>query len=363
MSEQPPHSPRHALDAEPGVQPEHDASFVPSSRGRGGAERAGRKKRGTLRTLFYVVLAMLLVVLLAVGAFLLYLKYILDEDINRQDLLPKSSVTRDDAAGDAQNILLLGSDSRNTDLRSGSRSDVIQLVHISNDRKKVSVVHFPRDLYVDIPGHGKNKINAAYAYGGPTLLVQTLEKLTNVHIDHVAQIGFSGFEKLTDHVGGVDIYVPQAVDEKGYGTWAKGMNHMNGEQARHYVQERHQLKLGDIDRGKNQQAWILAIFQKAKSTGVLSNPMTITNITKDISNNLAVDKDFSTSAMTSLAYSMRGIKQQNITFYTAPYTGFGNEAGAGSVDYVDAPALKTLSEGLRKDDMSGVPNGRVGAAG
>ena len=187
-------------------------------------------------------------------------------------------------------------------------------------------------------------------------------KATNVHIDHVAQIGFKGFEKLTDDMGGVDIYVPQAFDEKGYGSWSKGMNHMNGTQARHYVQERHQLKNGDIDRGKNQQAWILAMFKRAKTQGVLTNPVTITKLVGDISDNLAVDDGFTSGYMTSLAYSLRDLDTQNITFYTAPYTGFGNEGAAGSVDYVDEAGLEKLSDGLRKDDMSGVPNGRVGAA-
>ena len=337
-----------------------DAASSDHTERRAGAQAAGRKKRGKLRTLLYILLAMLLVVVLAVGGFLLYLKYILDKDISREDLLPSSTVKRDDAAGDSQNILLLGSDSRDTNLRDGSRSDVIQLVHISNDRKKVEVVHFPRDMYVDIPGHGKNKINAAYAYGGPTLLVQTIEKATNVRIDHVAQIGFSGFEKLTDHMGGVDMYVQQPVDLGKAGKWDQGMNHFTGPQARRYVQERKQLAQGDIDRGKNQQAWILAMFQKAKTRGVLTNPVTITNITKDISNNLAVDKDFTTGYLTSLAYSLRGLKQQNMTFYTAPYTGFGTAKGQ-SVDWVDEPAMKKLGEGLRTDDMSGVPGGRVGA--
>ena len=163
-------------------------------------------------------------------------------------------------------------------------------------------------------------------------------------------------------MGGVDIYVPQAFDEKGYGSWSKGMNHMNGTQARHYVQERHQLKNGDIDRGKNQQAWILAMFKKAKTQGVLTNPVTITKLVGDISDNLAVDDGFTSGYMTSLAYSLRDLDTQNITFYTAPYTGFGNEGAAGSVDYVDEAGLEKLSDGLRKDDMSGVPNGRVGAA-
>lgn len=312
---------------------------------------------------FYVLLTMLLLVALAFGGFLLYLRYIVDNNVQRDALLPASSVTRDPAAGNAQNILLLGSDSRNTKLRDGSRSDVIQLVHVSDDRKRVDVVHFPRDLYVEIPGHGKNKINAAYVYGGPQLLIQTIEKLTNTHIDHVAQIGFTGFEKLTDHMGGVDIYVPQAFDEKGYGKYDKGWNHMNGAQARRYVQERHQLKLGDIDRGKNQQAWIEAIFQKAKTRGVLSNPSTLISITKDISGNLAVDNGLTTNYMTGMAWSLRNMPQKNMIFHTAPYTGFGTEKVVGAVDYLDEAKMKELGEALRKDDFSKIKDGRSGSLG
>ena len=320
-----------------------------------------KKKRSPLRKLLYALLALLLIVALAFGGFLLYLRYTFDNGVKHESLLPDKSVTRDPKAGNAQNILLLGSDSRDTSLRDGSRADVIQLVHISNDRKRVDVVHFPRDYYVDIPGHGKNKINAAYAYGGPSLLIQTIEKATNVHIDHVAQIGFTGFEKLTDHMGGVDMYVPQAINEKGYGTYAKGWNHMNGSQARHYVQERHQLKLGDIDRGKNQQAWILAIFKKMQARDVLSNPGTLINITKDIAGNLAVDNGFTTNYMTSTAFSLRNLREQDMTFYTAPYTGFGTEKVVGAVDYVDQAKLDQLSKALRTDDMASVEKmGRKG---
>ena len=326
----------------------------------GGRKSKEKKKRSKLRIFLYVLLAIILIIALAVAGFAWYLKHVFDSEAHHEDLLPKSNVTRDSKAGDAQNILLLGSDSRNTSLRDGSRSDVIQLVHISSDRKHVSVVHFPRDLYVEIPGHGKNKINAAYAYGGPQLLVQTLEKLTNTHIDHVAQIGFPGFEKLTDTVGGVDLYVPQPVNEKGYGTWNKGWNHMNGSQARHYVQERHQLKLGDIDRGKNQQAWILAIFKKAKEQNYLTDPFKIISIAKDISGNLAVDKGMTTNYITNMAFSLRGLSEQNISFHTAPYTGFGNAGAAGSVDWVDEAKMKQLGEALRTDTMESLPGGRVG---
>lgn len=319
-----------------------------------GSSRSVKKRRSKLRMVLYVLLTMVLILLLAVGGFLLYLRYIIDNDIKHENLLPNSSVTRDPAAGGAQNILLLGSDSRDTSLRDGSRSDVIQLVHISNDRKRIDVVHFPRDLYVEIPGHGKNKINAAYAYGGPQLLVQTLEKLTNVHIDHVAQIGFDGFKKATDHMGGVDIYVNQAYDEGSFGKFDKGWNHMNGTQALGFVRERHQLKLGDIDRGKNQQAWLLAMFNKAKQRNVLGNPATIIDLTKDISGNLAVDKGLTTNYMTGIAFSLRNVRESNMSFYTAPYTGFGTEKVVGAVDYVDDAKMKRLSHALRTDKMETV---------
>jgi LCP family protein required for cell wall assembly len=100
----------------------------------------------------------------------------------------------------ARNILLLGSDSRG--ILAGGRSDVIVVVHISSDRKNVYLVHFPRDMYVEVPGHDKNKINAAYAYGGPQLLVRMPGKLVDVPIDHVAVIGFDGFKAMTDAAGG-----------------------------------------------------------------------------------------------------------------------------------------------------------------
>lgn len=107
---------------------------------------------------------------------------------------------REPSVKGAQNILLIGSDSRG--ILAGGRSDVIVVVHISSDRKNVYLVHFPRDMYVEVPGHDKDKINAAYAYGGPQLLVRMLGKLVDVPIDQLAVIGFDGFKAMTDAAGG-----------------------------------------------------------------------------------------------------------------------------------------------------------------
>jgi LCP family protein required for cell wall assembly len=112
--------------------------------------------------------------------------------------------------------LLIGSDSR-TSVANG-RSDVIVLVHISRDSKMVHLIHFPRDMYVDVPGHGKDKINAAYVYSGPRLLVR---KLVDVPIDHVAVIGFDGLKAMTDAVGGVDVYTGEVTSPaQAQCTWA-----------------------------------------------------------------------------------------------------------------------------------------------
>ena len=151
------------------------------------------------------VIAAFLVLVLAVIAALWWYLNGLGDDIRRAPLLPSYS----GPPSEGHNYLLLGSDSRADDLRAGARADVIQLVHLSEDYKQAAVIHFPRDLYVPIPGHGKNKINAAYAFGGAPLLVRTIQDYYKINIEHVAQVGFGGFVKVTDIVGGVDVYTKE----------------------------------------------------------------------------------------------------------------------------------------------------------
>ena len=123
--------------------------------------------------------------------------------------------------GTGRNFLLLGSDKRSEEDAaaqgvSGERSDVMMLVHVSDDDESVYVTSFPRDLYVDIPGHGKDRINAALAFGGPGLAVSTVEDYTGVPIDHVALIDFDGIEGLVDTLGGVDVQVPLSFEADGH---------------------------------------------------------------------------------------------------------------------------------------------------
>jgi LCP family protein required for cell wall assembly len=322
-----------------------------------GSTAPSRKRR--VRTPLLVLGGVLIVVLLAIGGFAIYLNSLLAGNVRHSPLLPPAGqqvVPRDPVAKDAQNILLIGSDSRTDALGAGNRSDVIQLVHVSSDRQRVDVVHFPRDLYVSIPGHGKSKINASYSWGGAPLLVLTLEKLLRVHIDHVAAISFDGFKQLTDLVGGVDVRVDQPSDEWGY-RFSVGVDHLNGKQALAFVRERHQLRLGDIDRGKRQQAWIRAIMVKLRSTDVLANPVKLVGVVKDLTSNLVVDNRMSTGYMRSLALSLRHLSMSDVVFHTAPYDGFGYVDGVGSVDWVDHPRMRELGHALRTDRMQTVAGG------
>ncbi|MDF8265559.1 LCP family protein [Luteipulveratus flavus] len=320
-----------------------------------GPER-GRRPRSRARVIAYTLLTMLLVVVLAAVGFGLYLDHLVSANVRHDPLLPpaESRAARAQGAGDAQNILLLGSDSRTEQLQDASRADVIQLVHISDDRSSVQVIHFPRDLYVPIPGHGRNKINAAYAFGGAPLLVQTMEGMLHVRIDHVAQIGFDGFRDLTNTVGGVDVNVDQPTTSDGH-TFTRGINHLDGDAALAFVRERKQLSEGDIDRGRRQQAWLKGLLDKTLRAGTLANPVRLAHVVDDTTSNLVVDDGFSTGEMRSLALSLRNLRGGGVTFATAPFSGFRSVPGVGSVDVVDDAGMARLGTALREDRVADLP--------
>jgi LCP family protein required for cell wall assembly len=309
------------------------------------------------RRVVATTLALLLLLLVgAVAAYLLFLNHTLTANVKHQSLLPTPGVSgaaappaRKAAAKNAQNILIIGSDSRTTVAQ--GRSDVIVLMHVAADRKTVTLVHFPRDLYVSVPGHGKDKINAAFAYGGAPLLVETLQNLTGVPIDHVAVLGFEGFQRMTDAVGGVDVYVEEPGSTTEY-TYHKGYQHMGGAEALAFVRERHALSEGDISRGRRQQAFIKALLLKSLSRSVLTNPITLAHFVDAGTKNLTVDNGFSVSDMRSEAFSMRNLRSSDIAFVTAPFTGFGTAPNGGSIDIVDVPGMQALGDALQNDQMS-----------
>jgi LCP family protein required for cell wall assembly len=216
----------------------------------------------------------------------------LDEtDTNSQGLavapLPTPLPTAIPEAEDPVNILLLGTDARPGE--DVSRTDAIILVHLNPRENRVSMLSFPRDLWVDIPGYGHNKINAAYAIGeqrigrgyGPALIKETVGNLVGVPVHHFVLVNFDGFEKVIDTIGGITIDVPKAIEDPLYPvseyagdnrtmhvSFAAGPQFMDGREALIYARTRH----ADSDFGRNQrqQQVLMAIFDQVREQGLLS---------------------------------------------------------------------------------------------
>jgi LCP family protein required for cell wall assembly len=257
------------------------------------------------------------------------------------------------AGGNPITFLLVGSDTR-SDLAAGqlpdARSDAIMIARFSADQAHAQVISIPRDSWVDIPGYGKSKINAAYAYGGPTLLIQTVEQLTGVRIDHYAAIDFDGLINVTDELGGVDVDVAETTSWGDY-TFTAGSNHLNGDAARWYVGQRYDLPGGDFDRVKRQQNYLRAMFGKLFSQGVFTSPGKLDSVLLTVSSAVAVDDGLSNSDLLSMAYSLRGLTPDTIDFFTAPVLGTGAE-GAASVVYLDTTTGARMWQYLNTDSLS-----------
>lgn len=200
-----------------------------------------------------------------------------------------------------QNWLLVGSDSRKglsraqrkklaTGRAAGQRTDTMMLLHIPDGDGRPTLVSLPRDSLVTIPGHGRNKLNAAYAFGGPKLLVRTVETVTDIRIDNYMEVGFAGFVNIVDAVGGVEICVKQDIkDPKAGIDLKKGCQEMDGGTALGYVRTRATGALPDLDRTQRQRQFFGAVVKKAASPGVLLNPFTALPLASAATDSVSVD--------------------------------------------------------------------------
>jgi LCP family protein required for cell wall assembly len=253
--------------------------------------------------------------------------------------------------GQDQNLLLVGNDDRDTatdaELRElgthrdgGSyNTDTMMLLHLPADGSKATAISFPRDSYVSIPGHGKNKLNAAYPIGvqaakgdkaaGARLLVQTIENLTGLSIDHFVQVDLLGFYRISNAIGGVDVCLNAAQKEVKSGIDLKaGHQTIKGAQALAFVRQRYGLKNGDLDRIKRQQYFLSAVFRKMSSAGTLLNPIKLQNLLKAVSSSLQMDD---TLEPLKLAQQMQNLQAGNFTFTTIPTQGYRDEQIGGQI--------------------------------
>ncbi|WP_456597021.1 LCP family protein [Blastococcus sp. SYSU DS0552] len=252
----------------------------------------------------------------------------------------------------ALTFLVVGSDTR-ADVPEGERpdgrSDVMMLVRFAADRQQAQVISLPRDSWVAIPGYGMSKLNAAYAYGGPTLLVQTVENMTGVRIDHYAAMDFQGFVQMTDSLGGVDVQVAETTSNGPY-TYQAGLNRLDGEEALFYVRQRYGLPGGDFDRVKRQQQYLRSVFGALSRQNVFTDMGALDGFMVALTDAMAVDEGLSNTDLLGMAYELRSLRPDAVTFLTAPVAGTGRE-GAQSVVYLEPTRAEQMWGYLRTDSL------------
>lgn len=267
---------------------------------------------------------------------------------------------------DAQNILLLGSDTRagQGNRKYGrdpgtERSDTTILLHLAADRRSATAVSIPRDLMVDIPGCRKPdgsrtqaqfaQFNWAFEMGGTACTIRTVEKLTDIRVDHHMVVDFAGFKDMVDAVDGVQVCLRAPIDDSdAHVKLAPGVRTLNGEQALGFVRARKSLGNGsDTDRMDRQQEFLGALVNKVQSNDVLLNPTKLYPVLDAATSSLTTDPGLaSLRGLYELVRGMRNIPTERVQFLTVPRQSYTYDANR---DELVEPAAKELFTRLRSD--------------
>jgi LCP family protein required for cell wall assembly len=301
-------------------------------------------------------------------------------DVPHGDPVPGLAAGQRDLDGAAQNILLIGTDSRNgataAELRDLSttgdggsvNTDTTMILHLPADGSRATIISFPRDSWVDIPDNGKGKLNSAYGDGytaaktnggeiaaqsaGIRLLIRTLTGLTGLHIDHYLQVDLLGFYRISTVIGGIRVCLLNAqnpkIDSDAYGSGYSGINlpagwsTIAGKQALAFVRQRHGLPNGDLDRIRRQQYFLSAALKKISSGGTLLNPFRLRKLLTAVSSSLLTDPALN---LISLAGRFADLSAGNVGFATLPNAGpqmIYPDGVATSIVAVDAAAIPSF---------------------
>lgn len=314
---------------------------------------APRRRRPLRRVL--TALGVVLAVLLGYAALLLVLAF---AGMERVDAFPAGDRP---AASPGRTWLIVGSDSREnlsddqkTELSTGSSdgklTDTIMMLTTAPNGV-ATLISIPRDSLVDIPGNGQNKINAAYAFGGPPLLVQTVEQATGVRIQGYVEVGFDGFFEIVEAVDGVEVCLEQPMQDVRAGIdLPAGCQKLGGADALGYVRARYSDPSGDFGRVERQRDFIAALAAKVVTPQVLLNPLRAVPLATATGDALVVDEQ---SGPVDLArFGLAGMRAtgEGGQMLTVPFGGYAT-TGAGSVvlwDEAEAEALfSAIREGTR----------------
>ncbi|BBA97709.1 putative transcriptional regulator [Actinacidiphila reveromycinica] len=375
-------SPRRAAAAHGGVPPQQARRPQPGPQpgaGSGGGHGSpsiggpgGRGPRGprwsTRRKLGYAALG-LVVVLLVVSVSTYFWA---DSKVRRQvDLSAINKEAGAPAKGKGTNYLIVGSDSRegltkaeekelHTGSDSGQRTDSMMILHTGDNG--TTMLSLPRDSYVTIPSfYGKetkrqypastHKLNKAYADGGPELLTRTVEQATGIHIDHYAEIGFSGFVNLVDALGGVRLCLDAPLKDEASGAdLQKGCQKVNGKESLAYVRERHQEADQDLGRMKHQQQFLATLAHQAASPSTILNPFKLYPVIGSGLDTLVVDKGMSLLDLTHMFFAMKSVSGGDGNQLTVPIANANYETSDGDSVLWDKTKSAKLFGELQQDE-------------
>ncbi len=351
--------------------------------GRGGGDRGGyggppappARPRPSAGRRFKRILVTLVVVMLvwSVGTYLWA-----DSKLNRE--VDLGIVQDRPAEGDGTTYLIVGSDSREglTDEEmkelhtggptDGGRTDTMMLLHVGPEGN--TMVSLPRDSWVTIPAFtgsesgeeypspGGSKLNASYSMDGPTLLVRTVEYNTGLKIDHYAEIGFGGFAKIVDAVGGVEMDIPRDIQDENSGAdFEAGRQTLNGKEALAFVRNRYEAG-SDLERTKNQQKFLSALAAQTATPSTILNPFKLYPTMGAGLDTLKVDKDMSLFDLAEMFFAMKGIAGgEGGTSMNMPLAG---SAPNGSLKW-DMARVEQMVEQMNSGEKVTVDGGRPGS--
>ena len=343
---------------DPVIPPKADETPAePPARKRGRWRRLARWKQ------VLIVLVVLLVGCSAAGAGAAWgLVHRYESQVKHEDLLGDAVIPKKEQEQHFKdgpiNLLLLGSDSREGEANpqhfTGERSDTIMMVHVSADRSKAAIISIPRDSYVDIPAGGtwkggKNKINAAFAFGGSALAAKTITQLTGVQFDGAMIANFAGIRNMVDAVGGVNVCIDRRIKSTfSSKVWAVGCHDMGGAEAEEFMRQRKNLPDGDFGRMQDQQLVVKSIIQKVSSNGLLTNPLQLDKLLMTAAQTLTIDKSLN---LQQLAMSVKGISYDAVQFAQVPHGNPDLKTAAGSSVQLDAEKSQSMFEAIRTDTI------------
>lgn len=370
------------------------------------AEAVVRKTRQPVRSAGKVVLVLLSTVALAATGYGFLTYHRVQSDVRTSDVLVLPPDVKAPPADDgAEDILLVGTDARTdnqgnplpasalkrlrTEQADGLNTDTLIVLRVPRGGGKTTATSIPRDSWVEVPQGGQAKINSVYAaaknaeaarlrgqedtaaierdsdQAGRRALVQTVQDFTQVRIDHYAEVNLLGFALLTEALGGIEVCLNHATDDKDSGAhFRAGLQTISGGDALSFVRQRKNLPHGDLDRIRRQQAFLTSALRKVLTAGTLTNPATMSGLIDALSRSLVVDPGFD---LLQLAQQAKGLTSGGVAFSTIPVITINGWSpdGKQSIVQVDPDAVRryfsTLADRAAAPD-GGTPGGRIAPA-